>query len=155
MAGRREAVEAEHAVVGLPHVLLWHGRQLAPERVELVAVEPAGALLEPARVDEMRRPDRRDVYLQLGMLAHEHARGAGVVEVDVREQQVAHVVQFEPAQTQALLQHGHAGGGPAVEERRSLGRLQQVDADHPLAAEVQEVERVGCDHVSILWPGPI
>ena len=49
-------------------VLLRHGRELAPEDVERVAVEPARARLEPARVDDVRRADLRDV--------HAAARGA-------------------------------------------------------------------------------
>ena len=79
------------------HVLLRHRRELAPEPVEIVAVQPARARLEPRRVDEVRRPDLRDVHLEAGMLADERARGACVVEVDVREQQVAHVGQHERA----------------------------------------------------------
>src|SRR4029077_16998138 len=41
MARRREAVEAENALADDVHVLRRHGRELAPERVERVAVEPS------------------------------------------------------------------------------------------------------------------
>src|SRR3954470_426241 len=75
------------------------------------------------------------------MLAHEETRGSGVVEVDVREEQMPDVLQLEAPFAQALPQHADAGRRPAVEQRRSLRRLQEVDADHPLAAEVEEVER--------------
>src|SRR5207248_2512860 len=119
-----------------------------------VAVEPAGALFEPAGVDEMRRPDRRDVHLQLRMLPYEHPRCAGVVEVDVRKQQVRYVVQLEPAVAQMPLQHRHASGGPAVEERRSLPCLQQVAADYPFAAEVQKVERLRL-HAGLFGYAPV
>jgi hypothetical protein len=37
------------------------------------------------------------VHLQSRVLAHEHARGAGVVEVDVGQQQVPHVPQLQAA----------------------------------------------------------
>jgi hypothetical protein len=84
----------------------------------------------------MRRADRRDVHLQLRVLAHEHSCRARVVEVDVREQQVRHVLQFQSTPLQARLQGRHAGGRPAVEERRAVGCVQQVGADHALAAEM-------------------
>ena len=82
-------------------VLARHRRELAPERVERVAVEPARALLQPLRIDEVRRADRRDVHLQRRVLAHEHAGGAGVVEVDVAEQQMADVGEREAVRRRA------------------------------------------------------
>src|SRR5439155_26875767 len=45
VARRREAVEPEHAILDRVDVLLGHRRELAPERVERVAVEAARALL--------------------------------------------------------------------------------------------------------------
>ena len=48
---RRERVPAEDVAVGDAHVLLRHRRELAPERVEHLAVEPARRALEPRRVD--------------------------------------------------------------------------------------------------------
>jgi hypothetical protein len=86
VARRGEAVEAEHAVPDRVDVLLRHRRQLAPKRVEGVAVEAPRALLQPGRVDEVRRADRRDVHLQRRVLAHKRPGRAGVVEVDVAEQ---------------------------------------------------------------------
>ena len=91
VARRREAGEAEHAVADDVHVRRRHGRELAPERVERVAVEPARAALEPLGLDEVRRADLRDVHLQRRVLADEHACGARMVEVDVAEQQMADV----------------------------------------------------------------
>ena len=78
-------------------VLLRHGSELAPQRVERVAVETPGARFEPARIDQMRRAYLGDVHLQRRVLAHEHARRAGMVEMDVREQQVPQVLELEPA----------------------------------------------------------
>ena len=93
-------------------VRLRHGRELAPQRVEGVAVEPARARLEPRRVDEVRRADLRDVHLQARVLADEHARGAGVVEVDVREQQVADVGEREALLVEPPLQRLEHEDGP-------------------------------------------
>ncbi len=96
VAGSGEAVQPEHA---LPHdveVLLRNGRQLAPERVERVAVEAPRAPLEPRRVDQVRRADFRHVHLQIGMLTDEHPRGARMVEMNVRQEQVAQVGERQP-----------------------------------------------------------
>jgi hypothetical protein len=76
------------------------------------------------------------------MLAHERAGRAGVIEVDVREQQVADVREREAALRQAPRQRLRRGGWTAVEEREAVGCLQQVRADDTLVPEVQEVERL-------------
>ena len=76
------------------------------------------------------------------MLPDEHASGAGVVEVDVREQQVPHIGELEAALGEARLQLGHAGRRPAVLQRKAVLGLEQVRADHPLVAEVAQVERL-------------
>ncbi len=78
-------------------VRLRHRRQLAPERVELVAVEAARAALEPGGIDQVRRADLRDVHLKARVLAHKGSCRARVVEVDVREQEVAHVGEGQAA----------------------------------------------------------
>ena len=57
VARRRERLPAEHVAVGDADVLLGHRRELAPERVEQVAVEAPRRALEPRRVDEVRRAD--------------------------------------------------------------------------------------------------
>ena len=56
MAGRREALEADDVGTHDVDVLLGHRRQLAPERVERVAVEASRAGVEAARVDEVGAP---------------------------------------------------------------------------------------------------
>ena len=76
------------------------------------------------------------------MLAHEHARRARMVEVDVREEQVADVAELEVMLPQPLLQRWDAGGWPTVEQGETVIGFQQVDADDALAAEVEKVERV-------------
>ena len=97
MARRGEAREPDHGVPDDADVLLGHGRQLAPQLVERVAVQPPRARLEPARVDDVRRPDLGDVHRELRMLAHERPGGAGVVEVDVGEEEVPEVADLHPA----------------------------------------------------------
>ena len=64
----------------------------------------------------MGRSDRGDPYLQRQLLAHERAGGAGMVEVDVREEQMADVAQLVTALGEVLLAApAGAGGEPTVE----------------------------------------
>jgi hypothetical protein len=49
----------------------------------------------------MRRAYLRDMYLQRGVLAHEDPSCAGMVEMNVREEQVAKVLELEPALAQS------------------------------------------------------
>ena len=79
------------------------------------------------------------------MLADESARGAGVVEVDVREQEVAHVAQHERALGQLPLQLRDAGRRPAVLEREPVLGLEQIDADDALGTFVVQVKRIRRD----------
>ena len=84
-------------LTGDPDVRFRDRRELAPERVEQVAVQPPRASLEAGGLDEMRRADRRDVHLEARMLADQDARRARMVEVDVREEQMPDVRQLQPA----------------------------------------------------------
>src|SRR5207342_14846 len=88
VTGRGEDFESGGALVGDMQVPLRDGRQLAPELVEGVAVEAPGASLQPRGIEQVRRADLGDPDLQTGVLADERSRGAGVIEVDVREEQV-------------------------------------------------------------------
>ncbi len=77
------------------------------------------------------------------MLADDRAGGARVVEVDVREEQVAEVAELEPALARAR----RAAGGSVVAgpQSKSAGpsrRLEQVDADRLRQAEEVEVDRL-------------
>ena len=58
------------------------------------------------------------------------------------EQQVAEVGELEPARGEPRLQVRQRARGAAVEERRPVGGLEQVAADHPLVAEVVQVDQV-------------
>jgi hypothetical protein len=123
-------------------VLLWHRRELAPKVVERVAVEAAGAVLQFRRVDEMRGADLGDVDLQLRVLADEDACGAGVVEMDVAEKQMAQVCELHAALLEPSLERRDAARGAAVEERETVVGLEEIGADHALGASMVEVDQV-------------
>ena len=143
VAGSRKALEPDDLRSGDADVRLRHRSELAPQRIERVAVEPAGARFEPARIDEMRSADRRHVDLQRRVLAHEHARGAGMVEVDVREQQVPQVARAR-GRARRVPPSGASRqvGRPAVEQGGPVDGVEQVGADDALGAQVVQVEKI-------------
>ena len=76
------------------------------------------------------------------MLAHEHPGRTGVVEVDVAEQEVADVGESQPLLREPGLQGLDRRGGAAVEEREAVVGVEEIRADRPLVALMQEVEQL-------------
>ena len=76
------------------------------------------------------------------MLADERARGARMVEVDVREQQVPDLLQLESARGKSGLECVDRRRGAAVEEPEPVVGLDDVDADDAVDAQVHEVDRL-------------
>ncbi len=69
-----------------------------------------------------------------------------MVEMDVREQQVPNVAKPEPVRGKAVFERGYRRGRAAIEERRPVVGVDEVDADRvSCAAEVKVdwlVERI-------------
>jgi uncharacterized membrane protein len=141
VSGCRKRFEPEHAVADDVNVRLRNRHELAIEPVQAVSVEAASAGLEPGRVDQVRGADLRDVHLQIWVLAHEHAGCARMIEMDVREDQVADVGQGESTLCQTLLEPLGARRGAAIEQGRAIVRLDDVGADRALVAGVEEIDR--------------
>jgi hypothetical protein len=139
MAGCWPGFQVEHPVPDDLHRLLGNGRKLAPQPVEIVAVEPARAPLEPAGIDEVRRPDLAHVHPQPGAPARDHACCPRVIEMDMREHDVTKVPESEPAVTERRFQRLEAAARAAVDERRLVAE-QQIGRDDLRAAEVEEIE---------------
>jgi hypothetical protein len=78
---------------------------------------------------------------QAGILPDERARRAGMVEVDMREQEVSQLPDLEPVPGQPCPKRVQAARRSAVDERGLIPR-EQVGADHALPAEVLEVEEL-------------
>jgi len=81
-----------------------HGPELPPQRFEHVAVEPPRRPLEARGVDQVRLADGAHPDRQTGAPPDERTGCSRVVEVDVREEQVADVLQLEPSFGEACLQ---------------------------------------------------
>ena len=135
-------VEADRSFADDAYVRLGHGRQLAPELVEGVPVEAARARLESARVDDVRRADPGDVDGERGVLADERPRGACVVEVDVREEEVLHVAELGLARSERVAKRREAARRAAVEEGEPVVALDEVGGDSARVSAMQEVERL-------------
>src|SRR5439155_22327611 len=141
VTGCGEAFESENAISDDVDVALGDGLELSPERLERVAVQAACAGLETAWVDEVWRADLRHVHLQVRMPPHEGPRRAGVIEMDVREQDVADIAERRSAFTQSALEVSEARSRAAVEEGGAVLRLQEVRADDALDALMVQVDR--------------
>jgi hypothetical protein len=83
------------------------------------------------------------VDVKLGVCSHEDAGAAGVVEMDVAEEQVTDVGERQVSTMKAVDECRERSGRPAVEERPSIVRLDDVAADDALGAEVMKVNEVG------------
>jgi len=138
---RRPRLEVENPVSDDLHCLFRNRRELAPQTVEVITVQPPRAALEPARVDEVRRPDLAHVNPQARVSPREDAGSARVVEVDVREHEMAHVLQRQAVGREAALERPETARGPAVHERRLVAG-QQVRRDDPGMPEVEKVEEL-------------
>ena len=93
VAGRvgdlERAVEQSLAAAQHGQIALGDRNHLAPQAVHVVAVQAAGALDQPRRIEHVPGAPLVDVDLELGPALDERAAGAGVVEMDVGQQQRA------------------------------------------------------------------
>jgi hypothetical protein len=78
--------------------------------------------------------------LQLRVLADEDPRGAGVVEMDVAEQQMAQIRELDAVLLEPPLERRDAARRPAVEQREPVVGLDEVATDDALDAAVVEVD---------------
>ena len=118
-------------------VRLGHGNHFAPQLVELRPVDLARAELQHLGEREVERSLLGDVHTQLGVLPHEEARGSGVVEMDVREEQMSQVPHREPSRLEPLLERAEGRRGPAVDEPWAIRRLDDVRAHDALDSTMQ------------------
>jgi hypothetical protein len=139
--GGRPGIEVEDAVADDLDRLLGYGGELAPEDVEVVSVEPAGAALEPAWVNEVRRSDLAHVHAKVRVAASEHACGTRVVEVDVRQHEMTKIAEREAPALEPGDERAQARRRTAVDEG-GLVAGEQVRRDDPRPPEVEEIEEL-------------
>ena len=119
---------AQHA-----QVALRNRDDLAPEPLHVVAVDPRRAVDQLRRVEEVSRAALVDPDLGLRPAPHERAGGAGMIEVDVRQQDRARHALAERGD-----QRLRAALRPGIDDHVVLRRA----ADDALAAEVVHVDQL-------------
>ena len=119
----------------------WNRRQLPPEGVECVTVEASRARLGGVsdRPGAARRSPRRAPADRVEL--DQRAGRPGVIEVDVGEEEVPDLGEREAAPIEGREPRRHGRRRAAVEERRPVARLDQVAADRPVDAGVEEIDR--------------
>src|SRR5215212_6127720 len=110
--------------------VLRYGTRLTPELLHPLAVDAGGALYELRRVDEVRVADLVHVEGRVGQHLREMSRGAGMVQVYVREVDLPHVsvgdalvLQASGEPVEAVRRTGldEGGGGPVLAEQEERG----------------------------------
>ena len=137
VAWAREAVEVDDARSGNADVLLGNRHERPPQPLELIQEDPPSAAFQPARVDEVRRADLGDVHGQSRVLPHEHPRGARVIEVDVRQKEMAQIGRGDAVLPETGPEGVDRRRRAAVEQRRPVGGVEQVGADDTLGTEME------------------
>ena len=82
-----------------------------------------------------------DVDRDARMLAEDRAAGAGVIEVDVGEEDRLDVAESEAAERELLAQDRERAGGPGIDQRDAAGAFEDPGRDdlrRALEAEIQE-----------------
>ena len=141
VAGRGEALEPGDAVAGDVR-RSPPARARARPRARRRRRRRAGARSRSSRRGSTRcgAPTSETQHLQPGVLADERARRAGVVEVDVREQQVRTSASSSPRSASPPSAPGCSVDGPAVEEREPVGRSRA--GTPPIVRAAPRVEQV-------------
>ena len=103
----------------------------APERVHPVAVQPRGAGQQFRRVDHVRRAALVHVDPDVRHAGQDSARGAGVIEVDVRQQDLPHLASAHRGRPAPL--RGRAGTTSGRDRRASAHRPRRTAAAITLA----------------------
>ena len=110
--------------------VLGHGTRLTPELVHPLAVDAGGALYELGRVGKVRVADLVHVESRVGQQPSKMSRGACVVEVYVRQENLPHVFVGDAVILQTGVQPVEAvrrtgldegGGSPVFAEQEERG----------------------------------
>jgi hypothetical protein len=108
-----------------------HRHHRPPQPVHVgVAVDARGAGHQLRRVDHVRRAAFVDEHADVRMLAHQRASRAGMIEVDVRQQDRLDLARRHAAGFEAGDQVGQAAGRPGIDQRDAAGAVEHGGRDH-------------------------
>ena len=135
-AERQRLAVDEHA-----HALGRHHGELAPQPVHVRAVEALRARQQLRRIDQVRRAALVHVHRQVRMAAHERPGGAGMVEVNVRQQQPVQIGRADPGVRERRFQRRRGrSSGPGSTSSTPDGRLDDTRGNRARAAEELQVD---------------
>lgn len=124
-------------------IFRWNGEEFSEHRLHGIAIEAAGAAQEFFRIGHVRRADFVDVNLERGILANERAGCAGVIEMDVGEENEIQVARGEAARGKFGAKVSEAAGGAAIYERELTATVKEDWADRFRHTHVVKIED-GC-----------
>ena len=126
-AGRRDGPYSRHGSggSGVPgsNVGRGHREDFAPETVVLVAERALRARDELGRIRHVRCRVAVKIHSQRGVEGNEMPGGSGVVQMDVREEDVPEISDGQSPVLQRSRERVQAGRGPGIDEAW-LGSLQ-------------------------------
>jgi hypothetical protein len=135
-----------------------NGNELAPETVHILAVQAPGTGDELRGVDHVRRAALVHEDIDVGILSHERPGRAGVIEMDMREQDVPHIPHRHALLLERPLQVFDRGRRTWIDERNAGRAVQNRRRDDFRDAEKVEVDivepRRKCGHRKTAPPKP-
>ena len=120
-----------------------HRQERPPQGIHLIPIQPRGACQQLCRVHHVRRTAFMNMNLDRRHALDDGPDGAGVIEVDVGDQQGAHVAQRQAALPQPGFEGGQARRRPGVDERDAIGPHENSGRDHAIAAAEIQIDVVG------------
>ena len=136
------AARRSEALVACKHGdrLARHGSHLAPQPIHRVAVQPCGARQQLRRIDQVRRARFVDEHAQPRIVAHERARGARMIEMDVRQQQRRHVGHRDAGAFELASKHGKGARWSGIDQRHAAFAVQHAGGDDARHALKQQID---------------
>ena len=137
-----ERPEAEgHPLAALddPDPLGGNRQERTPELVHPVTEHLGRTRQEPGRIDEMGSAPLVDVDQQPRMLGDQQPDGAGVIEVNVGEENGVKIGDPEPASIELGPQSGEGRPGPGIEQHGTGRGIEQVRGHVRFAAQMPDI----------------
>ena len=117
------------------------GLEGAPERVHPVAIDARGARDQLGRIDHVTRAGWVHEQSRIRQHSEERARRAGMVEMDVRHDELGDVAQRDAGALHTALERGERGPRPGLEQCVPVRSGNEIRGDHAAATLKVEVEQ--------------
>ena len=118
------------AAIETPEIGGRHGQKLTPQRLQLIPPKLTRAGHEAAGVGQVAHTRGVDEHLDVRVFRHERPGRAGVIEVDVGEQEGAEVFDGDPVTPERGGQRRQRRGRSGVDDRRTEAAVQHGRRNH-------------------------